>query len=143
MNNNRYVANIADISGVQWVFDKGKQLLGIFKNLFNFISVFCPRARYFTAMLPKWTLSHVVRSGRNAGAGSDIGKCSRRWSRHAGGRNDRRLVGYPYCVILKFTLRDTRTEFARCWNCNFLSFLLCLLHDKNEENTKTEFKFIY
>ena len=26
----------------------------------------------------KWSLSHVVRSGRNAGAGADIRKCSRR-----------------------------------------------------------------
>ena len=42
----------------------------------------------------KWSLSHVVRSGRNASAGSVIRKCSRRGSRHAGGRNDRRLVGY-------------------------------------------------
>ena len=42
----------------------------------------------------KWSLSHVVRSARNAGAGSDIRKCSRRWSRHAGGRNDHWLVGY-------------------------------------------------
>ena len=31
----------------------------------------------------KLSLSHVVRSGRNAGAGSDVRKCSRRRSRHA------------------------------------------------------------